>query len=90
MQQGVNIDAFLPDPHTYTIVINERMRRLLHTAVCEMVDNHVNDPDAEDEAAQAEQLADDEVLLSLEELLDPETRATEALVPGGVVNSFVL
>ncbi len=85
-----NIDAFLPDPHTYTIVINERMRRLLHAAVCEMVDNHANDQDAEGATAIAEQMADDEVLASLEELLDLDTAATEALVPGGMINSFVL
>lgn len=85
-----NIDPFLPDGAVYNISINERMRRLLHAAVCEMVDNHVNDQDAEGEAALAEQVADDEVLVSLEELLDLDTAATEALVPGGVINSFVL
>jgi hypothetical protein len=93
MQQGVNmpnIDPFLPDPHTYTIVINERMRRLLHAAVCEFVDNHVNDQDAEGDAAQAGQLADDAVLTAIEELLDPEAGPDLMLLPSPTVNSFVV
>lgn len=82
----MSVESFLPDPTTYTLVINDRMRRLLQQAVSSLIDARADDQDAED---MEEQQRDDEVLDSMADMLNPEG-STGPLVLSPCVNSFVL
>jgi hypothetical protein len=76
-------DLMLPDPNTYTVVINERMRRLIHTALGELIAKR------EDLTNNQVIPGDDEVLESLVDLFD-NNGSTGPLEPSPAVNGFVL
>lgn len=78
-----SIDPFLPDPSTYTLVINERMRKLLHMMSAELA-GRIND--GEDVPIDD---ADKEVVISMADMLDPEG-SIGPLAPSPAVNGFVL
>ena len=84
-----DISTVMPDPHTYTIVINERMRRLLHMGLGELDSNVRNECCASDDPVTEDDI---EVINSLQDMLDPNG-TVGPLVPNGhlrVINSFVL
>lgn len=85
----IPIDPFLPDGATYTIVINERMRRLLHASVKALIIAQLDDEDAATPEARLEQQTDDEVLESMLDMLDPNG-SVGPLHPHPAINSFVM
>ena len=84
-----NIDPFLPDGATYTIAINERMRRLLKEAVTAYIIARFDDEDAPTEEGRVQQQFDDAVLESMQDMLIPEAEHG-TLAPAPTVNGFVL
>lgn len=81
-----HVDLFLPDPHTYTIVINERMRRLIHMGLIELESNAENECCASEESPTED---DFEVIRSMQDMLDPNG-TVGPLVANGEHNCFVL
>ena len=78
-----NVNYFLPDPHAYNIVINEHQRRILHAALSALIEK------CEDCTDDQVLPGDDEVMLSLQDMLDPNG-STGPLEPHPAVNAFVL
>ena len=68
---------------TYTVVIDERQRRLIHLALVTLTES------LEDFFNEQMEEGDDAILRSLEDMLDPEG-STGPLGPSPAVNSFVL
>jgi len=77
------IEHTMADPHTYTVLINERQRKMLHRAVQVLIEeeNGGGDPQYDED--------DYDVLVSLEDMLNA-TGSTGPLAPSPCVNSFVL
>lgn len=76
-------ELLLPDPNTYTIVINERQRKLIQLALDELI---VNREDYTDDQVEE---GEDEVLEFLADMFNPEG-STGPLAISPAVNGFVL
>jgi hypothetical protein len=72
------IEHVMPDPHTFTVVINERQRKLIHRALRLLLQDTDDAPSCEIELAE-----------SLEDMLNPKG-STGPLVASPAINSFVL
>lgn len=76
-------ELLLPDPNTYTIVINERQRKLIQMALEALITSREGLTDEQVETG------DDEVLECLADLFNP-SGSTGPLAISPAVNGFVL